>query len=470
MTSNTPSAFADYQQQKAYMDKLRAEKPELFDVEKFFFGEEALAQVGIASLPQGRHEGFLRYYPQDFLVEEIGKDGTLYALETRDGAPHRADGATTLFATLIKVGIPTIEAVKRLAKELGISLHKVGFAGIKDARAITSQRIALPHVRYEDAQKIKAEGFLLTDFAYGKGSFNAGDLQGNAFSIYVRTDGLQDAEKLRDTLIGYRDNGLPNYFYFQRFGGVRLHSHGAGMRIYRGDYEDAIRYFLLHRSPYVMRLQNDMRARAEAVYGDWQAMEKIYAFLPFTFQNELTVVRYLRGKPHNFIGALIAIPQQTQLWVYAYGSYLFNRYLSDKTATGASLPDTIRIFFTGDDEEVALYRDYFEKDRLQHPEESLRPLKFIPRQKRMLSTRLYPKDIAFNVLLDGVALYFVLPKGAYATTLLAHLFRLRENVAPDWLYTQERDVKEDLQMGSVAEVLERLREYVFIYDDAQSDR
>ena len=53
---------------------------------------------------------------------------------------------THLFLMVEKRGIPTTEAARRLARALNVQPAGVGFAGRKDARAVTVQWMSVEHV------------------------------------------------------------------------------------------------------------------------------------------------------------------------------------------------------------------------------------------------------------------------------------------------------------------------------------
>ena len=86
--------------------------------------------------------GRLRSLPEDFLVEEI---------------PLPEKGGTTgpyLICLLIKKNWELQHAVKEIAKRLGISHRRIGWAGTKDRNAITKQWISIYNVTAEQVAAI----------------------------------------------------------------------------------------------------------------------------------------------------------------------------------------------------------------------------------------------------------------------------------------------------------------------------
>src|SRR5688572_14988833 len=77
--------------------------------------------------------GVLKEDYTDFEVEEL----PLY--------PFRGEGTHTYFL-LEKSGLSTMQAVQDLARALGRLRYEIGYAGLKDARAVTRQWMSLEHV------------------------------------------------------------------------------------------------------------------------------------------------------------------------------------------------------------------------------------------------------------------------------------------------------------------------------------
>src|SRR5512137_1142390 len=111
--------------------------------------------------------GRLRAAPEDFLVEEI---------------PPEGKGGTTgpyLICTLEKTNWELQHAVKEIAKRLGISHRRIGWAGTKDRNAITTQWISLYNVTPEQAAAIYLKDITLEPLTRSNEGLSLGDLQGN---------------------------------------------------------------------------------------------------------------------------------------------------------------------------------------------------------------------------------------------------------------------------------------------------
>jgi len=112
--------------------------------------------------------GYLKLWPQDFIVEEITLDEERTTVFP-DKFIHKKRGFSpedpVLYATLVKCGLSTIEAVEELARKLRIEpldINKIiKYAGLKDKHAITSQIISIKGGSAEKLHQISASYFFL---------------------------------------------------------------------------------------------------------------------------------------------------------------------------------------------------------------------------------------------------------------------------------------------------------------------
>ena len=96
--------------------------------------------------------GRLKARFEDFRVEEILQDGKNLELQKW---PEESDPAATVELTISgdkrkyvrftvqKLGLSTMDVSTILATELGLPRHLVSYAGLKDKRAVTCQRISI---------------------------------------------------------------------------------------------------------------------------------------------------------------------------------------------------------------------------------------------------------------------------------------------------------------------------------------
>ncbi len=288
--------------------------------------------------------GIIRKSPSDFVVEELLVDGSKAEIElTHDANVNKALGSSDtrkryLLCAMIKRNWDTLSAVKVIADQLGINVRRVQIGGIKDARATTAQFITIEDTSVEEAKKIKTKDIELRPIGYFRDELSSYYLLGNSFQIAI--NGINHAKntiKKRITkTVEELDaiGGAPNFFGHQRFGTVRPITHLVGKAILKGNLKKAVMLFLARSSPY--EHSNSRKAREElfATMNFEQALRNF----PKQLRYERIMLKHLAEKPSDYVGALKRLPMKLQeLFIQAYQSYLFNKFLSKRLESGLGL-------------------------------------------------------------------------------------------------------------------------------------
>ena len=269
--------------------------------------------------------GRIKVQPEDFRVTEIS-DGPL-----EDPAGRYA------IAKVTSTNWETNRMIRLISREMGISRERIGFAGTKDKRAVTSQLMSFdsPPDKLND---VNLKDLVISDVYRSKNPIRIGDLIGNRFSIRVKDMDMNISEipeALDSIATDVRDTGgFPNYFGVQRFGVVRPITHLVGEQIIRGDIEGAVRLYLSEPSEF--EGEDTAFARKElAGRDDWRELIKI---MPENMGFEKSMVGHLIDRPDDWYGAIMALPNNLQMmFVHAYQSYLFNIMLSKRMEMGLPL-------------------------------------------------------------------------------------------------------------------------------------
>lgn len=145
--------------------------------------------------------------PEDFEVEEIPS-----YVPSGDG--------THTWLWVEKRGLSTMRAVEALAAAASVKPGQFGFAGMKDAQAVTRQWISVEHV---PATAFRARSYAdgdvrVLDVQQHGNKLKMGHLAGNRFSILIRDHGPDDEASLRANVDWCSAHGVPNHFGEQRFG------------------------------------------------------------------------------------------------------------------------------------------------------------------------------------------------------------------------------------------------------------
>lgn len=229
------------------------------------------------------------------------------------------------YATVEKVGMTTFEAIERIARALQISPRSVGYAGLKDARAVTVQMLSLGNVEPARVRDLDLAGIRVLDVSRHTNKLKIGHLRGNRFTIRIRDvseSALSAAEAILQVLAR---RGAPNYFGGQRFG-LRADTHLLGRALLRRETEAFVRHLV--GMPHPTESPQVQRARGLFDEGDLAASLDAW---PRRLGTERRVVHCLLDRPGDWERAARCVPTKLRrLYVSAYQSALFNRILTGR--------------------------------------------------------------------------------------------------------------------------------------------
>jgi tRNA pseudouridine13 synthase len=158
-------------------------------------------------LPRGR----IKDAPEDFVVEEIP------AYEPQGVGEH-------LYVRFTKRGLTTDDAVRALAESTGVPVRDVGVAGLKDKVGVTTQTVSLPVPTAtrdgfdERVRALELPGIVIHEARRHGNKLKTGHLAGNRFTIVVRGLAQDAVGDVVEALERAGREGLPNAFGSQRFG------------------------------------------------------------------------------------------------------------------------------------------------------------------------------------------------------------------------------------------------------------
>jgi len=332
----------------------------------------------------------IKTVPEDFIVVEL--------------ADHKvSDEGPYLLLEMTKRNLTTEKALEAIALRLRIQRKHVGYAGTKDARALTRQYITVPSSTKQQVLQCTLSNPAVRLLGHVAEPLRLGMLTGNRFEIVVRNI---CSEKL---LVLHT---IPNYFDEQRFSKMNA---VIGKRLLKKEFEQAVSAILLTDDT--------------------------------TRMNE-----YLSSHPNDFVGALRQIPKHVLLlYVHAYQSMLYNEVLSqyilenDPLSVVVDGPVPMRVpsrdlvsvmipllgFGTEHDPVFSpLYDAILAREGLTMRDFIVRSIPFLTVEGGMRSAFFVVQDLASEApLVDESGqqrqlLKFALPKGCYATTAVKCWYRV----------------------------------------------
>ncbi|VAX01710.1 tRNA pseudouridine(13) synthase [hydrothermal vent metagenome] len=152
----------------------------------------------------------IRSCPEDFQVDEI------LNFEFDGEGEH-------LLVHVRKRNQNTADVAQKLARHAGVKVRDIGYAGLKDRNAVTTQwfSVWLPGKPDPDWSAFENEDLQILNSQRHRRKLQRGALQGNRFVIVLRDIEFEeptDKETLEQQLAVIQKQGVPNYFGEQRFG------------------------------------------------------------------------------------------------------------------------------------------------------------------------------------------------------------------------------------------------------------
>ncbi len=285
--------------------------------------------------------GVIRSAVEDFAVEEALVDGSRASIEkaAETSALHASvDRQGFLLCVLVKRDWDTFIAIKNIARQLGISAERISIAGIKDAKAVTAQYITIKQGTVEDVGRVKVKDVEIRPLGYFRDALSPYYLLGNNFCITIKAIKLTTSTITKRIAAAIQQleavGGIPNFFGHQRFGTARPITHRVGKAIVKGDFEEAVMLFLAAASAYEHPSSRQARRELQRTSDFKRALQNF----PKQLRYERLMLGYLVENPCDFVGAFKRLPVKLQvLFVQAYQSFLFNRFLSERLKSGFAL-------------------------------------------------------------------------------------------------------------------------------------
>ena len=139
----------------------------------------------------------------DFFVDEIMN------FKTKDVGNY-------LIVKIQKQDMSTLELLELLEEEL--NCYNIGYAGLKDKYATTTQYLSFPLKFSRDLKHFRHPQIKILETFQARSGLSIGDLEGNRFKIRLHKVGRFHAQQITEILNSVMRNGMPNYFGYQRFG------------------------------------------------------------------------------------------------------------------------------------------------------------------------------------------------------------------------------------------------------------
>ena len=217
--------------------------------------------------------------------------------------------------TLCKENKDTGDAIGVLSRILHVKPRSFGFAGTKDRRGVTSQRVTIFKVRAARMAKLRLLGMKVGNYRYVDRDLRLGDLKGNLFTLTLR--GIEEGSQLSisEAVRTLRTSGFINYFGLQRFGSHSIGTHVVGAALLRGAWEEAVDLILRPRDG-----DKPQVAMARSIFKEQGNAAAALKHMPTWCVAERSLLEGLvRAQKNDYVSAFSSIPRTTRkMYVHAY--------------------------------------------------------------------------------------------------------------------------------------------------------
>ncbi|RKO90058.1 pseudouridine synthase, partial [Blyttiomyces helicus] len=232
--------------------------------------------------------------------------------------------------TMCKENRDTMNAVHSLARILRVKPKDFTYAGTKDKRGMTTQRVSAHRITADkiSGANMMLRGVVCGDFSYSWERLMLGDLTGNHFILTLRDAKFDSPADVEIAMESLRDHGFINYFGLQRFGTRVAGTHQIGLAMLKGEWEKAVDLIM---APDALDRQDIGDARRHFMQN--QDAEKALRLFPKSACGERALLEHFRRKKTvgNFQQALDAIPRTLRtMYVHAYQSYVWNAMATER--------------------------------------------------------------------------------------------------------------------------------------------
>lgn len=370
-----------------------------------------------------RVAGRIRTTAADFFVEEL----PLYT--------PKGEGSH-LYVQFEKTGLTTDEAVRQLAAHAGVPVRDVGVPGMKDRHAVTIQTVSIPAIMSSAAAEFDAHvrsfsssGVRILSAIRHNNKLRTGHLRGNRFRLVVRDVPQESFPHIEAAFRAIGETGVPNAYGNQRFGArgdnveraLSWLSGGAAPR----DFKQR-RFLYSALQSHIFNAVLDARLKD----GSWNHARTGDVLL--REDRVLAVTEDADDARGTRPGLRYCEDAATDEPAVMRGDYcpsgpMFGPDMKSPRGDVLALESAICAELLGETFDWAKTRQYGEGTRrhLRLGVEDLR-VRFLPPGTDAQAPGPHAAAPTDSLARGSVEVEFVLPRGAYATTVLSNVFQLTE--------------------------------------------
>ncbi|OWA50274.1 Pseudouridylate synthase 7-like protein [Hypsibius exemplaris] len=319
-------------------------------IKAFLAGSEKSIQIPAPLDKDARrvlHQQIEAHFPKDRLLRdpkvaadgsrviEISKgDSKSHQMRRQDQTRNRRSVNDYIHFNLFKDNTDTAEAVSLIGGFLRVPPKCIQFAGTKDKRAKTVQKISIKHRDPHRLAQFSRPSVRIGNFSFEKEPLQLGSLSGNHFQLAMR--GITETrENVERAVQRFALGGFINYFGLQRFGTTEVSTMAVGKALLKSDWTAAVELIMRPRDG-----DNEVLAKCRKIWAETKDAEKALRPIGRRHCIEADLLQgLLKSHEKDPFGAIQRIARNSRMiYVHSYQSYLWNLAVSYRIKTFGRKP------------------------------------------------------------------------------------------------------------------------------------
>ncbi|GAA8320316.1 tRNA pseudouridine(13) synthase TruD [Helicobacter pylori] len=206
-----------------------------------------------------------------------------------------------------KSGLSTLEMLQIFSQILGVRIAELGYAGLKDKNALTTQFISLPKkytpLLEKNTHNLQERNLKILSLNYHHNKIKLGHLKGNRFFMRFKKMTPLNAQKTEQVLEQIAQFGMPNYFGSQRFGKFN-DNHQEGLKILQNQTKFAhqkLNAFLISSyQSYLFNALLSKRLEISKIISAFSVKENLEFFKQKNLSVDSHTLKALKNQAHPF--------------------------------------------------------------------------------------------------------------------------------------------------------------------------
>ncbi|GHR40260.1 tRNA pseudouridine(13) synthase TruD [Helicobacter pylori] len=320
-----------------------------------------------------------------------------------------------------KSGLSTLEMLQIFSQILGVRIAELGYAGLKDKNALTTQFISFPKkyapLLEKNTHNLQERNLKILSLNYHHNKIKLGHLKGNRFFMRFKKMTPLNAQKTEQVLEQIVQFGMPNYFGPQRFGKFN-DNHQEGLKILQNQTKFAhqkLNAFLISSyQSYLFNALLSKRLEISKIISAFSIKENLEFFKQKNLNINPNTLKALKNQAHPF-----KILEGDVMCHYPYGKFFdalelekeSERFLKKEVAPTGLLDGKKALYAKNLSLEI---EKEFQHNLLNSHAKTLGSRRFFWVFVENITSQYVKEKAQFE-------LGFYLPKGSYASALLKEI-------------------------------------------------